>query len=1061
LERIVAIINGTNLKDLLFGTASDDTINGLQDDDTILAGAGGDTVLGGGGNDVISGDAGADRLEGEGGDDQIFGGADNDSIDGGAGNDVLVGDAGMDGLDGGTGDDRIFGGGDWDRINGGAGNDYLDAGDGGGDLDGDENNDTLVGGAGVDTLFGDVGDDILIGLGGGDSLTGGEGNDVYYALAGGDTIFDVAGDDRYFFGAQMIASVAVMRDDAGTDTIDLSLSVGNAATVSLTGPVTIQFAGIAQSVTFSLGSQIENVVGTNNGDTLTGNALGNILDGGLGFDLLTGGEGSDVYRVTSSDVIVEVAGQGTDAAEIVDTAYMLTDGASVELIYLAENGVAQIARGNEFAQTITGNSLDNILEGRGGGDTLRGGLGNDTYQISAINDVIVEAANAGIDTVYSEWSRVLPVNFENLVLTGTNIAAGTGNALNNDITGNAAANVINGGLGNDRMTGGLGNDTYYVDSSGDVVVEGANGGQDTVFSSFGTFALPSHVETLILLAGATGGISANTSQRIVGNSAANTLFGNGGNDVLDGQGGLDTMQGGLGNDVYYADMTAEAISESAGQGIDAVISSADFTLFANLENLTLTGSAVTGTGNAENNRITGNSAANTLDGGDGNDILDGGAGADTMAGGNDSDTYYVDNVGDIVIEWLGGNLSAIDIVFASVDFTLPSSVENLTLTGNDPIDGTGNSSNNVIRGNASHNTLRSGGGADTFYGGAGNDTYAEYGLDDTIVENANEGEDTVYVAWDYVLQTNLENARLIGYDPNSLTGNAAVNRLYGNDAANILDGRELQDFMYGAGGDDTYYVDFWNDRVIESANGGYDTVIANATFVLPNHVEALIVGGSWPANGTGNSLANVLIGNSSVNVLDGMGGADTMSGGLGNDVYIVNHAGDQAVEDASAGVDRVEASVSYTLAANVENLTLTGGANINGAGNSLNNVLVGNNGNNLLRGFAGADTYTGGAGLDRFSFDAPSGGIDRITDLSAVDDQIEISAFGFGLTAGAAVVLQASAAPVAIGAAAQFLYNTTSGRLYFDSNGNAAGGITLFALLDGAPSISSADFQIV
>jgi Ca2+-binding RTX toxin-like protein len=266
--------------------------------------------------------------------------------------------------------------------------------------------------------------------------------------------------------------------------------------------------------------------------------------------------------------------------------------------------------------------------------------------------------------------------------------------------------------------------------------------------------------------------------------------------------------------------------------------------------------------------------------------------------------------------------------------------------------------------------------------------------------------------------------------------------------------------MYGAGGDDTYYVDFWNDRVIESANGGYDTVIANDNFVLPNHVEALIVGGSWPANGTGNNLANVLTGNSAANILDGMGGADTMSGGLGNDVYIVNLAGDVVIEGASAGVDRIEASVSFTLSANVENLTLTGAANINGAGNSLNNVIVGNAGSNLLRGFAGADTYTGGAGFDRFSFDAP-GAADRVLDFVGADDQIEISGFGFGLSVGAAVVLQSSAAPASIGAAAQFLYNTGNGRLFFDSNGNAAGGITLIALFDGAPAITSADFAVV
>src|SRR5262249_15142182 len=98
--------------------------------------------------------------------------------------------------------------------------------------------------------------------------------------------------------------------------------------------------------------------------------------------------------------------------------------------------------------------------------------------------------------------------------------------------------------------------------------------------------------------------------------------------------------------------------------------------------------------------------------------------------------------------------------------------------------------------------------------------------------------------------------------------------------------------------------------------------------------------------------------------LNGAGGADTMVGGLGNDTYVVDNTGDVVTENANEGTDTVQASVTYTLAANVENLTLTGGGNISGTGNSIGNALTGNSGANVLTGLDGNDTLAGGAGAD-------------------------------------------------------------------------------------------------
>ena len=186
---------------------------------------------------------------------------------------------------------------------------------------------------------------------------------------------------------------------------------------------------------------------------------------------------------------------------------------------------------------------------------------------------------------------------------------------------------------------------------------------------------------------------------------------------------------------------------------------------------------------------------------------------------------------------------------------------------------------------------------------------------------------------------NVENLTLTGATAINGTGNTLANQLTGNSGDNVLDGGGGADTMTGGAGNDTYVVD---TRATSSPKPPAKAPTScrarhHATRSAAN-VENLTLTGASAINGTGNTLANTLTGNAGNNMLDGGAGADTLSGGAGNDTYVVDNAGDVVTENASEGTDLVQSAVTYTLGANVENLTLTGTAAINGTGNTLDNI---------------------------------------------------------------------------------------------------------------------------
>jgi Ca2+-binding RTX toxin-like protein len=381
--------------------------------------------------------------------------------------------------------------------------------------------------------------------------------------------------------------------------------------------------------------------------------------------------------------------------------------------------------GDDTNNTLSGTGSNDLIYGRDGDDSLSGGAGDDNLYAGAGNDVL---------------------------------DGGEGN------------DQLDGGEGADSMTGGEGNDTYLVDNIGDLVIELANGGNDTVKASI-NYTLGANVENLQLIGTSglvgTGNALANSMKGTIG---ADTLSGLGGNDSINGGDGNDLILGGAGNDFLIG-----------GAGVD-IVSYADATAAVTVS-LAVTGNQNTGGSGIDSlsqfENLTGSDFNDVLTGDAGDNRIVGGGGADVMSGGAGNDRYSVDNAGDVVNEGAGAGT---DLVNANIDYTLTANVENLSLF-NGAVRGTGNDLDNIIVGNQNDNVLDGRGGSDSLYGGAGDDTFVVTGDGVDFVRDFASNE-TVLIQGG-LLTAGLSNGAL------------AANQFEQSNAATTADIRFFQD-TYGA-----------------------------------------------------------------------------------------------------------------------------------------------------------------------------------------------------------------------------------------------------------------------
>ena len=897
-------------------------------------------ISAGAGDDVVRAGAGADMVKGEAG---------NDTIDGGSGNDLLNGGLGADTLIGGTGTDTAT---------------YVDAATGitaaldaslTGIIGTESYGDTF---ASIENLTGSAYDDTLVGNSGVNALSGGADDDVLEGRGGADALDGGDGDDSASY-AQSVNAVSV------------SLLTGTG-----TGAATSESFGDTLV-------NIENLIGSDYGDTLVGDANANVLDGGAGNDTLTGGAGADTL----------IGGDGVDSASYAAASSGLTVALTTGLVTptgdaagdtfssvenLIGSSFNDVLVGDGSANTLAGGSGDDVLEGLAGADSLQGGTGNDTASYAhaggavgaSLND---SSSNSGADAVGDSYSDI-----ENLV----------GSAYSDTLTGNSGVNTLEGGAGDDTLEGLAGADildggagSNTASYAGASVIAGAGGallGVTASLSAPGTNTGDAQGDSYLNIQNLLGSAYNDT---LTGDGGVNTLTGGLGNDTLEGLAGADVLSGGSGTDTASYASAATAIVASLADASTNAGSDALGDSYSSIENLS---------GSIYNDSLIGDGGSNALSGNSGDDVLEGLAGADVLTGGQGTNTVSYAHSGQAsyaaATTALSSGVSAsLTTSFLQGDaFSQTGDAQGDSFSGIANMVGSdfadtliGDAAANTLAGGAGDDVLEGLGGADLLDGGLGTNT-ASYnhaaaqagGVGVLASLDTDYGVGSGEAAGDRY--TNINNLLGSGYD-DTLIGNDANNTLSGGSGDDVLEGQDGADLLDGGAGNDT----------ASYANAG-TAVRASLASASGNTGAAAGDRYSSIENLTGSANDDTLIGNSGVNIIKGGDGNDTLDGGAGSsngDTLIGDDGIDTATYAAAGAAVTASLSTSFSAGAavvqsgdatgdtfsSVENLTGSAFADTLIGDNGVN-TLAGGDGDDILEGMDGADLLDGGAGSNTATY---------------------------------------------------------------------------------------------
>ena len=896
---------------------------------------------------------------------------------------------------------------------------------------------TITGTAGNDTLTGTAGNDTISGLGGNDLIRAG-------STGGTDVINGGAGFDSIEFASR--ASSAVIVDFA-------------AGTISGGSSGTISFTSVERVVAGNFNDRLS---GNGSGQTLVGQGGADTLWGAGGIDTLWGGGGADrfIFRETGTSNADSVRdfGSGTDK--------LLLGGSAMSALGAAGNFAAGDARFKANSTGTATDASDRVIyntttrqvfydaDGNGSGTkvliaTLQSGA------TLVATDIAVEGGGGGVHLVGSEFNDSL-----------------VGGAGNDTLEGLAGDDTLDGADGNDRLLGGEGIDFFLFQAgSGNYGSDTLDGGVDlNDFISFGVYATSGVIIDLragTLSGGRSSGSATFTNiEHAIGGAFNDLLVAYDGVDLgggvvvgsqLEGRAGNDTVLGGLAGDNLFGGSGDDEIRGGAGvDGINA------------------------GTGR---DSLFGDAGDDFFElsvfGADsGDDTIDGGTGTDYMS--------YTGARSALVVDFVAGTISGGHLggggtkVFANIENFISGD-------GADRI--TGDAAANVLQGGFGSDTIDGAAGNDTIYGGldgnpfehseelsggAGNDVLTGGNAPDTFIFDVSPGATNADVIANFVGQSDK-----IGLDGNAHANSGASGNFAAGDArfwsstsgtAHDADDRVIYNTSNGQ---------LWYDADGSGAGaaqligtlGGAPTLVAT---------DISIVNGSGGAG-------QVINGTSGNDTLTGTAGNDTINGVGGNDRVLAGSSGGADVINGGAGFDSIEFASRATSAVVVDfgAGTITGGSpgtisftgverivasNFNDrlTGSAGGQTLAGQAGADTLWGAAGIDTLWGGGGADRFIFrETGSANADSVRDWASGADKVALdnspmSALGAtGNFASGDARFKANSTGTATDTNDRVVYNTSTGSLYYDADGNGAGAAQLIATFQGAPGVAATDITVI